>query len=157
MPILLDLWKLEILTVCEVAHDVADKATAARQVLPHVRIILLLRRVVHEILNLLDGLPGAGVANLDAALVTVPAVTLIIRLMKQEQKELLVRRVGLVILQGRVVVVDGECRVVDAIESTVPDPELFKLLLTVHDQAADPKFKRKFVTIDILARSLIGI
>ena len=92
------------------AHDVADQSPTARQVLPHVRVILLLCRIIHKIFDLLDWAPGARVPDLHTALITVAPVAELRRLGQEVQQNLLVRRCGFVLLQARVCVVDDKRR-----------------------------------------------
>ena len=80
------------MAVVQVALQVCNQVSTARELLPTIGLILLLGRVVNKLFNLFDWLPCPGVSNLHATLTLVSLVPLVIGLGKQVQKELLIGR-----------------------------------------------------------------
>ena len=150
VTILLNLWKLIILARRHVLDDVIDQAALGREILPHVVLGLLLGRVIDKILNLHHRLPRTGVCNLNAALILVPAISRLVRLVEEVQQNLLVARLFVVKLRARLDIV-GICRKV--VHAVVVNPAI---KLTVHvspqtDETSNSARHNHLVCVDVIA------
>ena len=126
----MNFWKLNVATHRQVSHRVPNDTTLARQVTPHVVLVLFLRVEIHKLLNLHDWLPSTCQMsvrrfNLLTTLSLVPLHLLGIRLVQQVQQKPLVRA-GVILLIGgvhslaseqrRIHITShrGDCRAVDS-------------------------------------------
>ena len=57
----------------------------------------------------------------------------------------------LVILQACICIINRKSRVIDSVVSALPDAILLKHLLAIDDKSSNPKFKSKFVSVNIFA------
>lgn len=169
VTILFDFGKLHVPTVGQVRNGVLDDRPLARQVAPHVILVLLLCIEVDKLFDFHHGLPRLGQMtfgrlNLFTTLTLVPAHLHDVRFVEQVQKQTLkrTRLVVVVSLVDRLAAKHrqfdvirhrgGTCRVIDALERThVPEDNLVRIISRL-DETHHAKRDSKFVAVDILSR-----